>query len=339
LKNKAKSLLKYLVFVAISGGFLYLALRNTDFKKLAYDFANAQYGYVIASMVMGYLAFISRGIRWNILLEPLGKKANTWNAIHAIAIGYFANTAVPRAGELARCTALSTSDNIPLNRLFGTVVLERVIDGLILLSLMLITVITQFDNFMSFFAEAIAPKDSSHAGNSQAWIWKAALAVLLVGGLLVLFLLRDKFKSLPIYAKIREFWNGFKEGFKSLNKVKNKTAFIGHTLFIWLMYYLMIYVVFFALPATQDINPATGLLIMVVGGLGMVIPAPGGIGSYHYLVMLGLGVLGVAAADGVSFATLVHSAQFVMTIIAGLVGLIYLYVQKQKQKNKTSHEA
>ncbi len=329
-----KKVLRYLLFSAIGAVFLYLALRNTDFKKLAYDFANADYGYVIASMVMGYLAFISRGIRWNLLLAPLGKKANTWNAIHAISIGYLANVAVPRAGEVARCTSLKSTDDIPVNRLIGTVVLERAIDGLLLLSLMLLTVILELENFLSFFDEAFA-RNQGDSGNS--WIWKAALALVFLGGILVLYLMRERFQALPIYAKVREFWSGFKEGFKSLSQVENKVAFFGHTLFIWAMYYLMIYVVVFALPATENIDPSSGLFIMIVGGLGMVVPSPGGIGSYHYLVMLGLGVLGVANADGVSFATLVHGGQFVMTLIAGFIAVFFVY--RARKKNKISNEA
>jgi hypothetical protein len=137
---------------------------------------------------------------------------------------------------------------------------------------------------------------------------------------------------------VREFWNGFKEGFKALSQLKSKGAFVAHTLFIWVMYYLMIYVVFFALPATENIDLSSGLFIMIVGGLGMVIPSPGGIGSYHYLVMLGMGVLGISATDGVSFATLVHSGQFVMTILSGLVAVLFIYIEKRKNK-EALHDA
>src|SRR5690606_30260646 len=114
------------------------------------------YTYVIFSIIMGYLAFMSRGMRWVLLLEPLGKKPNTWNAIHSVTIGYFANLLVPRAGELARCTALYQTDDIPVNRLFGTVILERVIDMIMLLFLVLLTLILEFDLLMQLFDTAFA---------------------------------------------------------------------------------------------------------------------------------------------------------------------------------------
>src|SRR5690606_12746390 len=117
----------------------------------------------------------------------------------------------------------------------------------------------------------------------------------------------------------RDFWDGIKEGLKSISQLKSKTPFILHTIFIWLMYYLMVYVYVFSLDATKDLSPSSGLLVMIAAGFGMVVPTPGGIGAYHYLVMLGLSVLGVASDDGVSFATLVHTGQLVMTVISGTI--------------------
>ena len=153
--------------------------------------------------------------------------------------------------------------------------------------------------------------------------------------LLIAYLLRHKIQSLPFFAKIRELWQGFKEGFASLAKVENKWAFVGHTLFIWANYFLMIYVVVFALPATAEIGLANGLFVMIAGGMGMVVPSPGGIGSYHYLVMLALSVLGVSQVDGLSFATLVHGGQFLMTIIAGLIAMPFIYRARKKLKSNS----
>mgnify|MGYP006266734013 CR=1 FL=1 len=328
MSPRLKQILKYLFFLGLGAFFLYLAFRKTDFQKILADFRQADYQYVIISMLMGYAAFVSRGLRWNLLLDPLGKKARPWNAIHAISIGYFTNAAVPRAGEVARCTALKTTDDIPVNRLFGTVVLERAIDGIMLLSLILLTIILELPKLLNFFDSAFEGQE----GGGNSWIWKAAIAVVLVAGVLVLYLIRERFQAHPAYQKVRQFWNGFKEGFRSFGKIQNKFAFFAHTIFIWAMYYLMIYVVVFALPATAGIDPSSGLFLMVVGGFGMIVPSPGGIGSYHYLVMLGMTVLGVSRTDGLSFATLVHGGQFIMTIVAGLIALLAVYRQRRIQK-------
>lgn len=329
MTERLKRILKYIVFFGLGAFLFYQAFKNTEFEKLIEDFRKADYLYVIISMVMGYLAFISRGLRWNYLLEPLGKRAKSWNAIHAIAIGYFANLAVPRAGELARCTALRSTDEIPVNRLFGTVVLERIVDTMMLGLFMVISILLQLDRFDSFFTTAFA-RDS--ADDKSGIYLKVGIVLFVLASGLVLYLLRNRFVNMPGYAKVREFWNGFKEGLRSLKLVKNKVAFFSHTLFIWAMYYGMLYVVMFAMDATSDIDPLSGLFIMVVGSFGMVIPSPGGIGSYHYLVMLGMGVLGISKTVGVSFATLMHTGQMVMTVVAGLLAMSVIYRERKKLK-------
>lgn len=331
LKGRLKDIVKYIFFMGIAALFLYLAFNQADWTKMLADFRSADYRFVILSMLMGYAAFISRGLRWNLLLGPLGKKAKPWNAIHAISLGYFANSAVPRAGEVMRCTSLKQTDDIPLERLFGTVVLERVIDAALLLFLILLAFLLQLENLQSFFDQAFAgdPSKPNSSGIDLKMILLIAIAAF--GFLFLIF--RRRIQNMPFYAKIRELWGGFKEGFKSLSKVENKWAFYSHTAFIWCMYFLMIYVVIFALPATKDISLGNGLFVMVAGGMGMVVPTPGGIGSYHYLVQLALSVLGVDRADGLTFATLVHSGQLAMTVIAGLIALPMLYRARRILKN------
>jgi uncharacterized membrane protein YbhN (UPF0104 family) len=219
LSKTLKDILKYLFFVAIAAFFVYLAFHKADWSKMMDDFRQADYRYVILSMFMGYAAFISRGLRWNLLLEPLGKKAKPWNSIHAISIGYFANALVPRAGEVMRCTSLKSTDDIPLDRLFGTVVLERVIDALMLLMLICFTFITQLDNLELFFNNAFANETTGESGGIDL---KLILGGLLVFVALIFFIFRRKIQASPLFNKVRDLWNGFKEGFASLSKVEHK---------------------------------------------------------------------------------------------------------------------
>ncbi len=331
MKATLSKILKYSIFLGTGCFLFYLAFKNTEFSKLVGDFQKAKYEYVLASMIMGYLAFISRGMRWVILLEPLGKKPALWNAVHSVSIGYLTNLLIPRAGELARCTALQQTDKIPVNRLFGTVILERVIDMIMLILLTLLTLILEFDQLNSFFDTAFN-KDVADDGNSTGTVIKIIIVATGLLGVAALYLMRHKFQHMPIYSKVRDFWAGIKEGLKSIGKLENKWPFILHTLFIWSMYYLMVYICLFALPATEHLDPSSGLFVMIVAGLGMVVPTPGGIGAYHYLVMLALGVLGVAATDGVSFATLVHTGQLIMTIIGGLIAVVAMARVRAKNK-------
>ena len=157
--------------------------------------------------------------------------------------------------------------------------------------------------------------------------------------LCLVFLFKNLFKKSSFYIKTLSFINGLKEGFKSINKMNRNFVFWSHTFSIWIMYFLMTYICFFSIQETSHLGFGDGLFILVLGGIGMVIPTPGGIGSYHAIVMIGLSVLGVGTvflADGgdasnpaLLFPTIVHVAQTLVAIIMGLIGLLILFLSKK----------
>lgn len=324
--NKLKSFLKnfarFTTFLIIGIFLLYLVIKNIDLRQLWSDIANARFSYVLLSMILGYLAFISRGIRWNYLLVPMGYRVPIWRAIHSISIGYLANAAMPRAGEIIRCTVLHQSSKVPVNRLVGTVVAERVVDMIMLFLSLLLSLLFNVNKLGSFYKKTFySNPENATSQDSVWWIYIILLFVLI----LILITIKKHWINLPFINKIRGLWAGFKEGILSVISTPRRIPFILHTLFIWLCYYLMIHVVIYALPGTAHLSPADTLFIMIVAGLGMLVPSPAGIGSYHYAVVTGMGILGVGADTGMAFATLVHSGQLLMTLIAGFVGLVGIY--------------
>ncbi len=322
--------IKYILFFGIGILLLYLAFNNQNPKELIEQLKTVDYLWVWLSMLFGFLAFISRGLRWIILLENLGYQAKSLNSIYAVSIGYFTNLAIPRAGEVTRCTSLSQSENIPVNKLFGTIILERTIDFIFLVSLICFTFLVEFDAFSQFFTNLFAD-----GKNSTINIGFITIAIF--SSLLLLFLLfKNKLKQIAIYQKIASFLQGVADGFKSIKGIQKKWAFWGHTLFIWLMYYLMTYICFFAIESTQLLSPIDGLFIMVVGGLGMVAPVQGGIGAYHLVVKIGLMILGISADAALLFATLVHTCQTLMTLFVGSISLLMLFLSKRKVKSESA---
>lgn len=322
--------IKYILFFGIGVLLLFLAFNNQNPQELIEQLKTVDYLWVWLSMLFGFLAFISRGLRWIILLENLGYRAKPLNSIYAVSIGYFTNLAIPRAGEVTRCTSLSQSENIPVNKLFGTIILERTIDFIILLSLICFTFLVEFDAFSQFFTNLFA--DGEEAPGNLGFF-----SIAIFSTLLILFLVfKDKVKQTAIYQKIAGFLQGVADGFKSIKGIQNKWAFWGHTLFIWLMYYLMTYVCFFAVESTQLLSPIDGLFIMVVGGLGMVAPVQGGIGAYHLVVKIGLMILGISADAALLFATVVHTCQTLMTLFVGSISLLMLFLSKRKAKSESA---
>lgn len=331
MNKTLKNVLKYSLFIGIAVASFYFAFKDINFEGFVNDLENARYEYVLLSMIMGYAAFVSRGMRWVLLLNPIGEKAKTWHAIHAVTIGYFVNMFVPRAGELARCTSLYQSDKIPVNKLFGTVILERVIDFIMLICLVILTFILEFDKLQDLFADASAGSSSKNDNTL-----KIIGGIVVLSGGLAFYFLRHRFRHLPLYAKAKTFVGGIKDGLKSIGKLEKRLSFILHTLFIWLMYYLMVYICMFALPETENLDISSGLFVMIVAGIGMVIPTPAGAGSYHILVKMAMVALGISATVGLSFATLVHEGQLIMTAIAGATAFVLMGRHRIRSKREAA---
>lgn len=323
--QKLKALLSYTLFVAMGLGLLFLAFRETEWQKLISDLRNAKIPYLVLSATLGYYAYVARGWRWNLMLSAMGHPPRkSWHSIHSIALGYFSNLAIPRSGEVFRCTVMYRAEDVPVNRLLGTVILERLFDFLMLILVFGLGFLTNLSHMKELLSDV-------QTGSMQIPIWIPAIAILL---LLSFIILLRTLKNNPLVLKIRSFIKGLLEGlraFQILNK-RQKLIFIFQTLQIWMMYFLMVYVVFFALPATAHLGLSDGLFLMIVGGLGMIIPTPGGIGAYHYLVMTGLFFLGVEKTDGLSFATVVHTTQLILTIAAGMIGFVIMGKAAKERK-------
>ncbi len=324
---------KYILFVAIGAGLLYMTYRNVDFQKLQTDIASANFGWIFLSIVLGYLAIVWRALRWQTLIDPLGYQTNPFNRIHAVAFSYFANLGIPRSGEVARCTALNQTDGIPVDKLFGTVIMERVIDLLMLLVMIGLTFIFHSDAISSFMNEALALRKG---GPEEGFSLFFLLPIVGIGMLVGVMMIRKRLEKIRIFARAYAFWDGIKDGLKSILKLQRTGTFFLYTAGIWACYFLMTYVCFFALPATMGLGIPDAMLLFVVGGLAMIVPAPGGVGSYHFAVMMAFPALLLTREDGKTFAAIVWSAQTLMVIVSGIVGMIMLFLAKRK-KGKTPH--
>ena len=311
--------------------------KNSD--SLQRDLLNeVDYLYVFLSMLFGGWAYVNRGFRWIILIDALGFKTSKINSVSAVSVGYFTNLFIPRAGEISRCTALKKSDNIPVDKLFGTILVERVIDFISLIVFLLLSVLLKSGEIVRSINEY------QKIGSTEPSNTKFIILFVMVIIIFFLYVLKNKIKQLSFYQKIADFIDGLKEGFKSIKKMKNKSSFWFHTFSIWIMYFLMTYICFHAIPETSHLGVSDGLFLLVLGGIGMVIPAPGGIGSYHLIVMIGLvalqipeGVLSIKPYDeynpAMLFPFVVHTAQTFVAIIMGSIGLLMLFIGKKKSSS------
>ena len=313
--------LKYILFLLISTVLMYFAFKDQNLLEIVSKLSSIEYKWLIISILFGALAFVSRGLRWIYLINALGYKASRKNSINSVAVGYLTNILIPRAGEISRCTSLQQVEKIPFDKLFGTIILERVIDFAILIAFIITAFLYKFNQINEFFNEVF--------GESSENIFTNPILLFLIVSVLIIFVLRKYIKKLSFYEKIVNVLIGLKDGFSSLKKIKNKTPFILHTIFIWAMYVLMTYVCFFAINETKDLNFLDGIYITVIGGLGMVVPSQGGIGSYHLAVKLGLVGIGIGVQSALLFAFAVHTAQTLMAIVFGIISSLLLLSHKK----------
>jgi uncharacterized protein (TIRG00374 family) len=264
------------------------------------------------------------------LIESLGKKPRTINTFLAVMVGYFANLALPRMGEISRCGLISKYENISFSKLIGTVVLERVLDIMMLIIFLLIALGTQFSIISHFFSNN--PEVSSKLSNIFA---SANTLYVIIAFSLIVWLLRKKFKNTNTFKKVDQTLSNFMAGFRAMRALDHKIYFILHTVFIWIMYYLMTYICFFSFGFTSNLPAIAGLTVFVMGSFGMVAPVQGGIGAWHFMVIGTLLVYlpGVSNIESMSksFALVVHGAQTAMIIILGTLSVIALPIANRKQ--------
>ena len=314
--------IKPIFFALIGILLLFVTFKDLNWLQFLAEIKNANIEWALASVAFGYLAYVFRALRWSLLISPLRKDIKLLKLIHAIASGYLWNSFIPRSGELVRCTALNKVYDIPVSKLLGHVILERLIDLIILILLIIASIFMNYNQVLSL---------------SQVFIISNKLIAILFIFTCLIFLayyqrhlIYSHFESNRMFTKIVNFIAGLKQGFTSIKYIDNKFAFCIYTSLIWICYLLMTIVCFWCFEETLNLNLGQGLFILVAGGLGMLAPTPSGIGSYHYLVILALTSLGISQVTSQSFAFIVHFAQTIMVIIAGFIGMGSLYYSHGK---------
>lgn len=324
-----KNILKYLLSLSFAGGLMYWTLKDYNFAENYEKLKSANFNWFYLSIVFTIVAHTSRAIRSKMLLKPLGYQPSTLNSALAVFMGYFANYLVPRLGEVTRCTTLATTEDIPFEKTFGTVVTERIIDMIILLGLLILNLILEFDRLSGFFL-----------GFFQDKIDKGFTGFILPIGFILIFLIsiffvwknfKSKIIQNPIFLKINELLKGLIEGLLSIRKLENPIAFIGHSLLIWLMYFLMTYCMFFAFKETENLGLVAGLSTLVMGAIGIAAPTPGGLGTYHALVGNLMVLYGLSAETGKTLAIFLHGSQMVITLSLGIISFIILFFVKKRK--------
>lgn len=327
--------LKFLAFLAVGIILLWFAFHNVNFRSLAEGLKEANYWWLLLSVFFGFLAYISRARRWVLLVNPLGYNPSLLNTFNALMTGYLANLALPRVGEVTRCVALGKKENIPVDQLFGTVVVERTIDFITLLCIMVIMLFTSGELISQFFKESIFIPLQQKVFSLFGFTWIIG-AILISPPVIVLLLLiryKKKLRKVRFFSKIFDLTSGIINGLKTITNLKRKWEFIFHTIFIWINYTLMTWVVVFAIDSTSHLTIGDSVFLLVIGGLAMSAPVQSGLGAFHYLISRGLAfVEGVKLEDGLVYALLTHESQLIFVAIVGTISFFMIFHRNGKEK-------
>ncbi|MBC7653593.1 MAG: flippase-like domain-containing protein [Oligoflexus sp.] len=290
------------------------------------DLSKADKTWILLTAITGLIPHYFRALRWKLLIQPLQhNKVSTLNVFNAIMIGYLANLALPRAGEIIRCAWLSKKESISTISLIGTVITERIIDLLGLGLIVLIGLGIYFDIILHFtesynFKELIL---------SKIYLFIALIIVLLLIVIIVfkLFTSENKFA-----VKIKGFINQLKDGLLSLKKMERPFLFSFYTIAIWFFYVLSTYCGFKMLQETSLLTFYDAILTVIAGSFGMIAPIQGGIGAFHFMVSQCLILLNISSGPALVYATILHAVQTLLIIIFGILALIIGVLYQPKKK-------
>ena len=298
------------------GGFLvWYSLSKISMDVLIGYFKEANYSWIFLGLFFGILSHLSRAYRWKFMLEPLDFKPKFANNVLAVLVGYLVNLALPRAGEVSRALVLTNYENVPFEKGFGTIVAERIADLIMMLSIVMITLFVEFDFIYNLLTKNFNPTKII-----------IGLAVLIIGFYIFSSFVK-KAKS-GFLLKIKTFVSGLIEGVTSIFKMKNKWAFIFHTIFIWAMYVAMFWA---TIPAIDGLNvPLGGILIGFIAGGFSIAATNGGIGLYPIAVAGALALFDVPTEPATAFGWIMWTAQTAMIIVFGGLAFLVLPIYNKK---------
>ncbi|RYU78713.1 lysylphosphatidylglycerol synthase transmembrane domain-containing protein [Hymenobacter persicinus] len=334
------NILKYALLLSVSGLLMWYAVQGQDLSSIGRHVREANYTWLIVTMLLSVLGYFSRAYRWKMQLGAAQQKTAYWDVYHAMMVGYLANLVLPRMGEVIRCSVLQRTSKVPVQVALGTVVTERVIDVLVLLSLLGTTLLLDYNTFWSFVTDKVlAGRYDALARNRTPLLVAAGIALLLLLGLAyALFRNLERLRQNALFNKMVVFVKGLLAGIFSVLKMDNKALFLFHTFFTWLVYYLMDYLAFKCFPATYSLDMRAGLAVLTFGAFGMAAPVAGGIGPFHIMVQGILLVYGISKEAGIAYALVVHGSQTLLVVLMGGISFVASMIKSGRSVRQLATE-
>lgn len=322
MNKKFSAALRFTIFFGLGIFLIWLSVKNLtqkDIDEIKSSLGRANYFWLVVAVLIGALSNVSRAMRWKQLLEPLNHNPKLSNTFFAVMVGYFANYALPRLGEVTRCGILARYDKVPFAESLGTVIVERIVDVICFFVAVGIVFLVQFDTIWGYLNDNFLPGMSKKESNSKTLLFAIGAFVVVAIGAFVYRKLIMQLMGEKILAVLTKFTNGI----KSIAKLKSPLVFIAHSVFIWLCYYVMLHVSFWSISETSSLGFEAVATAFILGTL-MVMVTPGGIGAYPIAIQGVLSLYAVNANIGYAVGWLAWLCQFVSNVFFGALSLILL---------------
>ena len=300
--------------------FIYLSFYYTNQEERSEIYRSlkeAKIEYIFLSILFGVTSFLSRAYRWNYMLNSLGYYPKFINNVFAVFITYLANLGVPRSGEILRASVMQTYESIPFNKALGTILAERLVDLIILISIIILSLFLETDVLLPFLKK-----------KADLYLNVYYLFLIVLFFSILIFILIKIFKK-GIIKKISNLIEGISIGFTSILKMKNKFSYAAHTILIWFIYILVFYIMKFSLNGTELLDFKTLLVSFIFGAIS-IITTNGGVGVYPLSVSVALSFYGIPFEIGLAFGWITWTVQTLVVIFFGVLSFFLLPIVNNK---------
>ena len=320
LKSAVIKFLKVTIPLLLGVIILYFLYKGTNFSELWATIQTVNWGILFFSLLFGLSGNVIRGLRWELIVKPLGYSPKKSNLIYAVLGSYAVNFALPRLGEVWRTTVIAKEEKIPISKLIGTLIIDRVFD---MVMVILFIIAAFFLNVREFYQNRQS-FDIPDILVSPSFYLYLLLGIVTI--LFVFFLLREN----KIVKNVWLFFVNLWRDILSVKRMKEKNKFIFYTFGIWISYFLYFFITFFAFDFTSGLGISAALFVFALSSVSMAIPSNGGLGPWQAAVVVGLCAFAINAEDAKAFATAVFAVQSIWVVLCGLFGIVMLSVKKKK---------
>lgn len=337
MNKRLKTILQYLFFLGLGIFFAWLSLKNLNSdktEKIKDAFANARHWLIIPVFGILFLSHYVRAMRWRLLIEPLGYQTSRMNAFFAVMIGYLVNQGVPRLGEVVKCTVLSRYEKVPVDKLIGTIILERIIDAITLLIIFGITLVIQPD----LYTRILDTFFNSSSGEEEKKVSYTLITLIILGAalaalLLWMFIKKKTIRDVAVIMKKTGL--RIAEGVGAIRHLKKRKLFIFLTVALWTLYFAGGYIGFMAFRETTQYGVKEAFTVLSAGSIGMI-ASPGGIGAYAFMIEKTMQLYGLSQPIAIAFGWILWLATTAVIVIGGIISFVAIpYYNKNRQLEKT----